>query len=180
MSSRHGYALATIHRAENTDEPRAADVGACFAGAVASSGFRSCSPPIPGRGEPLPMPARRVASVSSRPRATCRCCRLRRRPGIILTDSGGVQKEAYWLGVPCITLRDETEWIETVDLGWNVVAGCDPDKVAAAVARVVPTGPRPPGNGVAKRRERRLRHARAATQARTIPRDSASDIGGSR
>ncbi|SFH52588.1 UDP-GlcNAc3NAcA epimerase [Priestia megaterium] len=52
---------------------------------------------------------------------------------IILTDSGGVQKEAYMLGIPCITLRDETEWIETVDSGWNYLTGANMEKILEAV-----------------------------------------------
>jgi UDP-N-acetylglucosamine 2-epimerase len=61
----------------------------------------------------------------------------------IMTDSGGMQKEAYWLGVRCITLREETEWIETVDVGWNRIVGTHADLILDAVNNWHPAGERP-------------------------------------
>jgi UDP-N-acetylglucosamine 2-epimerase len=63
---------------------------------------------------------------------------------MILTDSGGLQKEAYWLGVPCVTLRDQTEWVETVNAGWNYLAGADYDRILTAVREFHPPAARPP------------------------------------
>jgi UDP-GlcNAc3NAcA epimerase len=51
----------------------------------------------------------------------------------IITDSGGIQKEAFFYGVPCITIRDETEWIETVELGWNRIVGANKEKILNAL-----------------------------------------------
>ena len=62
----------------------------------------------------------------------------------ILTDSGGMQKEAFFFRVPCITLRDETEWIETVHSGWNILAGAGADKIEAALRAPTPGGDTPP------------------------------------
>ncbi len=73
----------------------------------------------------------------------------------VATDSGGVQKEAYFLGVPCVTLRDETEWIETLATGWNALAGADADQIAASVRQQLePRGARPAlyGDGAAASR----------------------------
>ena len=65
----------------------------------------------------------------------------------VVTDSGGVQKEAYFHGVPCITLRDTTEWVETVDGGFNHLVGMDPRRVRAALADLSMPAERPPYYG---------------------------------
>ncbi len=67
----------------------------------------------------------------------------------ITTDSGGLQKEAYWHGVPCITVREETEWVETVESGWNCLIGSNREKLTKALQEFAPSCKRPDfyGNG---------------------------------
>jgi UDP-N-acetylglucosamine 2-epimerase len=67
---------------------------------------------------------------------------LEKNAKMILTDSGGVQKEAYFLGVPCVTLREETGWMETLEGSWNVLAGTDVEKILESVKRPPPSSPR--------------------------------------
>lgn len=66
---------------------------------------------------------------------------LERNAALILTDSGGIQKEAYFHQTPCITLRDETEWVETVDAGWNTLTGADTPSILAAASDRQPGSP---------------------------------------
>ena len=72
----------------------------------------------------------------------------------IFTDSGGVQKEAYLFKVPYITLRDETEWVETVDAGWNVLAGHNPEQIVQLALEAKPEADKtfPYGDGRAAER----------------------------
>ncbi len=68
---------------------------------------------------------------------------LEQHARMILTDSGGMQKEAYFFGVPCVTLRPETEWVETVEAGWNLLAGANVRQIAEAVRTFRPPAARP-------------------------------------
>ena len=70
---------------------------------------------------------------------------------IVATDSGGIQKEGFYLDTPCVTLRDETEWDETVEAGWNILVGADSDRISTAIREfeVPESKPQPYGDGSA-------------------------------
>ncbi len=151
-----GYVLATIHRAENTDHPQrlVAVVDALEATAQTLPVVWPLHPRTRaalqkvGRWESL---ARRVTLID--PVGYIDMVQLEKYAALIATDSGGVQKEAFFHQVPCVTLRDETEWVELVDAGWNRLA---PPTNSAAVlvalqAALSSTGKqiKPYGNGEA-------------------------------
>jgi UDP-GlcNAc3NAcA epimerase len=73
---------------------------------------------------------------------------------VVVTDSGGVQKEAYWYRVPCVTLRTTTEWVETIETGWNRLAPTDPGEIAAAVREAAPGAEHPQLYGDGRASER--------------------------
>lgn len=129
-----GYALATVHRQENTDDP--ARLRSVLAG------LRDVAAEMPVV-LPLHPRTREVVRTGGRggdleglivtdPVSYLDMVALEAQAALVLTDSGGVQKEAFFFGVPCVTLRDETEWVETVELGANRLAGADADRIAGA------------------------------------------------
>jgi UDP-GlcNAc3NAcA epimerase len=126
------YVLATVHRNYNTDDAiRLSAVLECL-GAVPYRVIFPVHPRTRLRLEEWSLTVPK--NVELRDPVTYRFMLALERDAVaIVTDSGGVQREAYMWGVPCITLREETEWVETVRTGWNVLAGVDPDRVRAAL-----------------------------------------------
>jgi UDP-GlcNAc3NAcA epimerase len=136
------YLLATVHREANVGEPALGDIVRALnaldepvvfplhprtAAAIEEQGHR-----LGGQVRPRPpLGYLDFAALASQAR-------------LILTDSGGLQKEAYWYEVPCITLRENTEWVETVETGWNRLVGTDPDRIVAAVRQTPLPDEHPP------------------------------------
>ena len=147
------YVLATVHRAANTDDPHKLaeifDALALLREPVIVPLHPRTKAVLLGTDIEVESPVRIVE-----PAGYLDMLVLERNARMVLTDSGGVQKEAYLLGVPCVTLRDETEWIETLVGGWNVLAGADAERILAAARRQRPSGDPPPvfGDGHAAER----------------------------
>ncbi len=148
------YVLATCHRAENTDDPVRLEA---ILRALCDIAERL---PVV-----LPLHPRTRNIITSRgletilgkvhivdPLTFFDMVRLEQSAKVVVTDSGGVQKEAFFFEVPCVTMRDETEWTETVDLGWNRLVGADRSKILDAVLgaqRPAGSQGRPYGDGSA-------------------------------
>lgn len=136
------FALATIHRAENTDNPTRL---CAILEALERIAETICPVVLPLHPRTrnalakLNWEARAIAVT--RPASYLDMLLLEDRARFILTDSGGVQKEAYFFETPCITLRDETEWLETLENGCNTLAGADDGRILAAAAAAAHAGP---------------------------------------
>ncbi len=142
------YALATVHRAANTDDTTRM---AAILNAFGSLSIQVIFPLHPRTrkmigetGLSVPENVRVIEPVGH-----FDVLLLQENADCILTDSGGMQKEAYLLGVRCITLREETEWVETVQAAWNKLTGVDVDAIHAAFETWHPSRERPAlyGNG---------------------------------
>lgn len=140
-----GYYLATIHRPFNTDSPaRLSSIISALAHADRPVIFpahpRTKSRIAELRLWPEGAPPARIQVV--KPQGYLDMMSLALKARKIITDSGGLQKEAYFLGVPCVTCNTVTEWTETLEGGWNVLAGADEEEILAALATPVATSPR--------------------------------------
>ncbi len=130
------YLLATAHRAGNVDDPDSLERLVALLEALPGRCVLPLHPRTAARLEAFGLRGRldRAANIDLLPPlGYLDFMRLAMDARAVVTDSGGVQKEAYLLGVPCITLRDTTEWVETVQTGWNVLVGLDRDAALAAL-----------------------------------------------
>ncbi|HZR91117.1 MAG TPA: UDP-N-acetylglucosamine 2-epimerase (non-hydrolyzing) [Gaiellaceae bacterium] len=146
-----GYVLATIHREANVQPERLRRIIA---------GLARLDEPVLLAAHPRTAAAIRSAGLTL---GHVRICppfsyldfsALASQARVIVTDSGGVQKEAYWYGVPCVTARPSTEWVDTVSVGANVLVDDDPDRLVAAVGGARMPAERPPLYGDGRASER--------------------------
>jgi UDP-GlcNAc3NAcA epimerase len=148
-----GYLLVTVHRAENTDNT---DRLRAILTELNQLDEAVVFPVHPRTRKALEniewTPAPHVHLIE--PVGYREMIELERDARMILTDSGGMQKEAYFLGVPCVVLRNETEWVEIVEAGWAVLTGADGERIRSAVHWLQPQSERVPlhGDGQAARR----------------------------
>ena len=145
-----GYLLVTIHRAAATDTPEALSA---MVDVLTSLGQPAIFPVHPRTRAKLEAGNRWdelqnvPGLIMAPPAGYLDFTALLMKAGAVVTDSGGVQKEAYFHGVPCITLRDTTEWVETVTGGFNRLTGMDAARVRTALADLSMPAERPPYYG---------------------------------
>lgn len=131
------YYLVTIHRAENTDSPQKLKSIFLALQELDKEVIFPIHPRTENRVKEFDLEnylKGRIRVID--PVGYLDMIELEKNAYAILTDSGGVQKEAFWLKVPCITLREETEWVETVKLKWNRLVGADKAKILEAVKNI--------------------------------------------
>jgi UDP-N-acetylglucosamine 2-epimerase (non-hydrolysing)/UDP-GlcNAc3NAcA epimerase len=135
------YVVATAHRAGNVDDPARLRALADLLLALPMAVVLPLHPRTRARLEDAGWLGELEAAAHVRltpPLGYVAFTALLSRARAVLTDSGGVQKEAYLAGVPCVTMRDSTEWVETVDVGWNVLVDLDAGAALAALQRTPP------------------------------------------
>ena len=133
-----GYLVVTAHRAGNVDDPGRLEQLVELLAALPGPVVFPVHPRTRSRLEAAGLIERLADVTLVAPLGYLDFLELARHSRAVLTDSGGVQKEAYLLGVPCVTLRETTEWVETVDSGWNVLVGLDRNAALAALERPLP------------------------------------------
>jgi UDP-N-acetylglucosamine 2-epimerase (non-hydrolysing)/UDP-GlcNAc3NAcA epimerase len=133
-----GYLAVTAHRAGNVDDPARLALLVELLAALPGPVVFPAHPRTRARLEAAGLLDRLSGVTLTPPLGYLDFLELARHARAVLTDSGGVQKEAYLLGVPCVTLRDTTEWVETVEAGWNVLVDLDREAALAALDRPPP------------------------------------------
>jgi UDP-N-acetylglucosamine 2-epimerase (non-hydrolysing)/UDP-GlcNAc3NAcA epimerase len=150
---RGGYLLATAHRAGNVDDPSRLRALVALLRGVGGPLVLPLHPRTRARLDAAGLLAELDGVILAPPLGYLEFTALLVGARGVLTDSGGVQKEAYLAGVPCATLRSTTEWRETVDAGWNTLVDLDPVAARAALEREPPAA-RPPLYGDGRAGER--------------------------